>query len=331
MKRLSALAVTAIVALSACSGGGSTAPRNSAALVPNSTSSTLRPYLIPLVHSASLDASAALGAKQRGLRMPSSIGSLPTITIIDAPRFGVGAQINIALVAVQAIGATDGITYTVTNYATPQIVNMLAYQTSALVLGQADIPSQDYTVRLLVKGSASTLFSKNVTYPVQFGSYDRDHTFTANPSDLSAIDFPASVSSSTGAMTVLADFNMVESVKLSNGVAKMGSRVAAQPYNTSAVIQGKVINNATLPVGSAIVAALDSFNNVAATTQANDDGTFELHALAGGTYHLVVYNDYTSAAGDQLVSNGADSALMLSGPTVSVPAGYLINVGNIVD
>ena len=68
-----------------------------------------------------------------------------------------------------------------------------------------------------------------------------------------------------------------------------------------------------------------------ATTISEDDGTFEIHAIVGGTYQLVVYNDYITAAGDEITSEGADYTTTVTGPLVAVPGGFKVNVGNITD
>ena len=332
MKNFAIIAVVATLALSACAGGGTTAGRT---LAQPTSAQTLTPYRVPLTHSAAIDAAAALGAQQPGLRKPSDLGSTSTfnatIAILDAPRFGTGAQVNVAILGVEAVGA-DGIAYDVINYTTPMVVNMLAYQSSALVLGHALLPRQNYTtLRLVVKGSASSVVAWNTTYRVSYGYYDFTHVFTPAPSDISTVDFPVHLNMSTGDATLLADFNTVESVKIRAGIALIGSRFGSAPYSDSSVIVGTVANAAGTPVDSAVVAAVDANGNVAATTLTGADGSFEVHAIVGGVYHLVVHNDYVAASGDRIVANGADGTADVSGPTVAVPGGFKITIGPIAD
>lgn len=339
MKRLTALTITSLLALSACSGGGTSATRAPGAVAPSLTKPTLSAYRVPLVHKASVDAAAAAGAKlhqaQAGTRGTQGLGGMPTFdayfALIDAPRFGAGAQVNVAILGVQAVG-DDGVAYSIASYPSPVVVNMLDYKTSALVLGHNVIPAQNYTtLRLVVQSSASSLFAWGNSYPVSFGYYDGTHHFTAAPSDISTVDFPVKIDVNAAAPTVIADFNTVESVKVRNGQAYFGSRIAAAPYDNSSVITGTIVNNAGNSIGSAVVAALDSTGAVVSTTMANDDGTFEIHAITGGVYQLMVYNNYTTASGDQIVSNGADSVSDLTGPQIAVPGGFKVNVGNITD
>ena len=343
MKRLAALAVTSLLAFSACSGGGTTAPHAPGALAPSPTKQILTAYRVPLTHVASVDAAAAAGAKlhqaQAGTRGTQGLGGLPTIdgtidttfAILDAPRFGAGAQVNVAILGVEAVGA-DGVAYSIVSYPSPVVVNMLNYKSSALVLGHNAIPNQNYTaLRLVVQASASSLYAWNAKYPVTYGYYDRSHTFTASSGDISTVDFPVKLDTTSGAPIVLADFNTVESVKVRGGQALFGSRIAAAPYNSSSVITGTVVNKAGAPVGAAIIAAIDSNGNVANTTMADDDGAFEIHAITGGTYQIMIYNDYTNAAGDELTSNLADSSADITGPRITVPSGFSVNIGKITD
>jgi hypothetical protein len=329
MKRFIALALSAFALLPACSGS----PNVSRAAVPPSATGTLSSYRVPLAHDAKIDAAAAAGAKRPG-RDASTIGSLPTIdvtiAIMDAPKFGLGDQVNIAILGVEAVGE-DGNAYAVVTYDAPMLVNVLQYQKSALVLGHAQLPNQRYTsLRLAVSSSASSVYNSGVTYPVQYG-YFRARSFTAAPSDIALIDFPANVRPDTGAVTILADFNTVESIRIQGQVALVGSRIVSAPYDASSVIAGTVVNNASTPVSSASVSAVDTNGNVAASTLTDANGKYELHALVGGIYQLQIGNDYTTAAGDEIVSSGASSSDDVVGPKTVVPGGFKVTLPPIVD
>ena len=340
LKRLAALTITSLLALSACSGGGTTASRAPGALAPSGSKAVLTAYRVPLTHNAAVDAAAALGAaKLKGERGTQGLGGAPTVdgtvdalfAILDAPRFGPNAQINVAILGVQAVGA-DGVAYSIVSYAAPVVVNMLDYKTTALVLGHASIPNQSYSIlRLVVQASTSSVLAWGHSNPVTFGSYDHSHSFTAAPADITSIDFPVQANSSTGSMTILADFNTLESVKIRNGMSFIGSRIAAAPYDSSSIIVGNIVNKAGSVVPGAIVAALDTNGNVVATTIAADDGSFELHAIVGGTYQIMVYNNYVASSGDEFASSLADSTDDFTGPQISVPGGYKVSLGNIVD
>lgn len=336
LKRLAALTITSLLALSACSGGGTTATRAPGAMTPSSSKAVLTAYRVPLTHNAAVDAAAALGAaKLKGERGTQGLGGAPTIdavfAILDAPRFGPNAQINLSILGVQAVGA-DGIAYSIVSYASPVVVNMLDYKTTALVLGHSPIPDQSYSIlRLVVQASTSSVLAWGHSNPVTFGSYGISHSFTAAPADITSIDFPVRTNNSTGSMTILADFNTLESVKIRNGMSFIGSRIAAAPYDSSSIIVGNIVNKAGAVIPGAIVAALDTNGNVVATTMAEDDGSFELHAFVGGTYQIMVYNNYVATSGDEFSSSIADSTDDLTGPQISVPGGYKVSLGNIVD
>ena len=336
MKRFSALAITTILTLSACSGGGISS--TGVARPPTAAGAVrLRPYALPVVHDSALDASAARGSKHTAAanRNVKTIGSMPTINatvlLTDAPRFGPGAQVNVSLVGVQVTGA-DGATYQVASYDSPVLVNVLNYQVSALSLGTANLPNQNYTMlRLTVQASDSSLVAYGVTYPVSYGNYDVAHVFTPATADVANIDIPISTTNSGTSISLLAHYNLIEKVKISEGVANLSSAIAAIPSDTAASISGMVVNNAGLAVAQAIVAAVDASGAVVNTALSNDDGTYQLSAMAGGTYTVVVYNNYTSQSGDTFVSNGADYTTSLSGPSVNVPNGYQAALPNIVD
>jgi len=79
---------------------------------------------------------------------------------------------------VEAVGE-DGNAYAVVTYRAPMLVNILQYRKSALVLGHAQLPNQRYTsLRLAVSSSASSVYTSNVTYPVQYG-YFKGHSLLA--------------------------------------------------------------------------------------------------------------------------------------------------------
>ena len=304
MKRFFALAALAL--LPACSGstGVSRAPD------PSSATGTLSAYRVPLAHDAQVDAAATAGAKRHG-RDASTIGSLPTIdvtiAIMDTPKFGLGDQVNIAILRVEAVGE-DGNAYAVVTYSAPMLVNILQCRKSALIFGHAQLPNQRYTsLRLAVSSSVSSVYASSVTYPVQYG-YFKAHSFVAAPSDFALIDFPANVRPDTGAVTILADFNTVESIRLQNQIALTASRIVSAPCDASSVIAGTVVSNASTPVSSASVSAVDTNGNVAASRMTDANGKYELHALVGGTYQLQISNEYTSAAGDEIDSSGASSS-----------------------
>ncbi len=340
MKRLAALAVTSLLALSACSGGGTTtrAPGVNAS---SPTKQILSAYRVPLVHVASVDAAAAAGAKlQRdGTRGTQGLGGLPTLdglvdttfAIVDAPYLGDGAKVNVAIVGVQAVGA-DGVAYNIVTYSSPVLVNMLDYKSSALVLGHNPIPKQQYTkMRLLVQGTASSVYAFGQNDSAKFGSYDASHIFTADTSDTSAIDFPILLDASNSAPTILADFNTVESVTIAGNVAQIGSIITAAVYDNSTIISGTIVNNAGNPVSSAVIAAIDASGNVAQTTITEADGSFELHAIVGASYGLIIHNSYTTRAGDTVQAKNADGSADMTGPHITAPPGYKADIGKITD
>ncbi len=85
-------------------------------------------------------------------------------------------------------------------------------------------------------------------------------------------------------------------------------------------------------VGGDTVAAIDENGDVANTTSTDSYGDFDLHTIAAGMYHLVVYNTYRTASGQVLNADGnGSSAASVAGPSVTVSPGQITQVGTIAD
>jgi hypothetical protein len=60
------------------------------------------------------------------------------------------------------------------------------------------------------------------------------------------------------------------------------------------------------------------------------DGSFTLHALAGGVYTISVDNSYTSASGNTITAIGNDAGAAPSVPIDLAPSDQL-NIGTLID
>jgi hypothetical protein len=123
------------------------------------------------------------------------------------------------------------------------------------------------------------------------------------------------------------DFNAYETL---GNVA--GNAIVARPTMFLAAkdaegdIEGSVTNASNRGVAGATVVAVDKRGNIANTVWTGNDGKFELHTLAAGTYRLLVYNTYQNAAGVTHSSmnatpGAANSQSPVDGGTVTVTAG----------
>ncbi|GAC1424041.1 MAG: hypothetical protein NVSMB5_17940 [Candidatus Velthaea sp.] len=330
MKCNAFVALTAL-ALSACTGGVTSSSLPSQAPVRAASSVSLMPYQMPILTDPRVQ--AAERAYKSTLRdTKTSYGGVPTaLCITDAPNFGPGAQVNLAIVAVNA--RSGGTAYPVVQYSTPLVINVLNYMTTALSLGNFTLPALAYDgVEYVVDASKSTVVADGVTYPVVFGQFS-SRTFTASGSNLGTFYFPSPADATTGtAVNFLMEFSASHWVSLRNGIAEVSPRGNATVTDRAAVIVGTVINLAGTAVSGATVAALDSTGKRVRLTRSHADGTFELHAIDGGTYSVVVYNAYAPDDSDETIyATGNDPGASVTVPSVMVPAGYRIDLGAVKD
>jgi hypothetical protein len=258
------------------------------------------------------------------------------VDLLDAPlNLGPGSQVNIALDGVNVLA--NGVSYPLVTYSSPQIVNLLTLQQVGLSL-QGTLPPGSYdALELVVDPTQSNVVTANgTTYPMQFvmgnspwGGHNHHHRNSSGNPALVGLEAPVTFSgASGGSVSIAVDFNVLESVYLSNGVANVNANlaVATQP----ASISGVVLNAAGQPVTSATVTATDANGKVDNVTTTASDGSFTLHALRAGPYTIGVLNSFTSASGNTVVANGNDTS---SGPSLSVdlsPSDQL-NVGSLSD
>lgn len=102
--------------------------------------------------------------------------------------------------------------------------------------------------------------------------------------------------------------------------------------NGAGQVSGTVANQSGVPVQNAVVAAIGANGAVGNTSATDANGNFNLHALAAGTYQLVIYNSYENAAGQTMSATGQSStAASLNGPTISITAGGSLSAGTLND
>jgi hypothetical protein len=310
MKNVFALAAASLL-LASCSGAGLTS-----SAVPNAPSSEFR------------QRQDVLGGAPSLLRRPVHIA------LFDAPIPGAwGAQFNVALEGIQLLSKASANTTTAYTFATftPEtMVNLIALQKNAMGF-DGSAPVGAYTgVRLLIDTSKSALVLGGWSIPVVWGSPGH-----ASPAAVVAVDFnvPFAVgqpsgSSGNGGAKLTLDFNVMQSVKFSNGAIYVQPSVAAA--NAAAQAEGRVRNAAGNPVYDATVLALDPKGKVVNSTATASDGTFVLHALPPGPYTIVVKNNYTTAAGVVVTASGNDAGAAPMQMIVVSPE-EMLDLGTLVD
>jgi Carboxypeptidase regulatory-like domain/Domain of unknown function (DUF4382) len=251
------------------------------------------------------------------LRSPTDLlGSPPMIklqvSLFDAPVHDIAdMKFNIGIAGVQLVAA-NGTAVPYDTETKPRMVNLLDLQTHSLDFN-GNAPAGGYSaVRLLIDTASSNVTVKKFTIPIVWGT-------KAQPigGSIVAIDFPCNFVLS-GVKTVLndvaLDFNVLHSVRYTGNKIYVEPAVVAA--NAPAQISGSVHNAAGKPVVNAVVLAVDALGHVANSTVTDNDGRYNLHALAAGMYTVQVKNSYVTAQGDTITAVGADAGAAPSTPAV---------------
>ncbi len=329
MSRLAAFLSAFVILLAGCSGGSSVpSAQSSTQSARGSTSGMqLEKYQIPIVTDPMVQS-----LTRKNVHTEISFGGIPAFaSILDASNFSPGSQVNVAITEIDAMAA--GVAYPIVQFTSPVVVNVLNYQTSALALGSNTIPAIPYDgVQYIVDPTQSNVVTNGQSYPMVFGTF-ANRAFTPSGGGLASLFFPAPVDASTASPSFVIDFDTAQWIDLRNGVAEVGPQGGGTVWPQSAVINGTIVNAAGQPVSGATVAIYDPSGTLARATISGSDGTFELHALYAGSYSMVVYNAYAPQnADDTLTATGNDPVgASIAGPSITVPAGYRLQVGTIQD
>jgi hypothetical protein len=317
MKFTLSLSLVALLALGACSGSHSSSAVPANALKASAAQK----------HVRHLKASSSA-------RRPQDIGGAPgfrlLLQLFDAPLVGAAAgnaKFNAGIVGVDAID-TNGDSWQLIARDTPQVVNLLDLQNSALQLGDGTLPAGSYpSVQLLLDPATTTVTYNGQVYPVQF--VDSNHPWWDLTQTIEAVRVPLSVTGNDGeAIGATLDFNVFQSANLSDGVVYLTPTVAAGIGNPA--IAGKVVNAAGAAVENATVVATDAQGNVANTTLTGADGAFHLRGISAGGYTVTVLNTFTTNAGVSVSASGNDSGAAPSTYVVVGPNSQ-VNLSNLID
>ncbi len=328
MYRPAAIALIALLTLAACSGSG---PMPGVTGPPGATASEQRtPYQIPVVSDPTLPAATSSSSGERNLQ--ESFGGIPSKALItDATNFPAGSQANFAIVSVSAI--ENDVAYPIVQFPIPAVINVLNYQSNALLLGAGLIPAMQYQgVQYVIDPSKSSVVIGGKTYPMSFGTL-ASSTFTPLPNGLAALYFPDPVNASKTPPNFLVDFNAATWITIKNNVAEVVPQGDGTILNQSAEIQGTILNKAGGPVVNAVVSAYGPDGVIVNSAPSAADGTFAIHAISGDGYSLVVWNTYAPVSSIIVDTASGNDPLgwSINGPFVTVPAGYSVNVGIIRD
>ena len=325
MLRLHPVALIVCLALSACGGA------NGPSLPTASRAASSTHYLKQL---------PALRQKQ------DSFGGIPSRLVcylVDAPPIlggQVPSEMDLGILAVQAVDSVGNYA-TIAQFATPQVINLLNYQSVSLAMGSVQIPAGTYaSLRLLVDIGTSHVVLGGRTMPIYFDStvsassaYSDQSTSTGqDPSGAVVIELHAPmVIAANQTNEVHVDFNAAESLALdASGNVYAAPALFASPQESG--IKGTVLNSNGYPVSNATVVARTGTGSMANMTTTDAGGNFFIHTLTPATYQLQVYNSFVTSSGQTLNARGQSSwNQAVWGPSASAGANTVQYVGTIRD
>jgi hypothetical protein len=267
---------------------------------------------------------------KNGRRPQDILGGAPSIrlfnisiSLFDAPLIGAtagNAQFNAGILGIDAIDATGDSWQLIASDA-PQVVNLLALQSSSLEMGSGALPVGTYpSIQLLLDPATTTVTYNGQTYPARFT--DPNHPWWDPAQTVEAVNVPLTISGNDGeSLNATLDFNVFQSANLADGVVYLTPTVAGGMG--SPTINGTVANAAGQAVSNATVIATDSHGVVANTTLTAADGSFHLRGINPGGYTVSVMNTSTTKAGVTVTASGADdgaapSAYAVVGPNTQL-------------
>jgi len=292
----------------------------------------LRPAaLVALIALAACSASHTAGSA--GSVIPASavrhvqdtLGGIPmsmNVSLYDAPLPKSGdAHVYLAVAGMDVVAG--GVAQPLVSYDSPRTIDLLTLKHTALLLS-GTLPAGSYdAIRLLVNATQSNVTIDGRVYPMIFAQHGR-----SQPSII-AIDAPINVSGVQGqAVPLDVDFNVLESISLRGNYAYAHPKLVVA--RSAARVIGRVVNAAGEPVENATVAAYDRQGTVANTTVTEPDGSFVLHALKPGQYHIAVLNSHLTDGGDLVVARGATS-LVGSTTDITVAPADVLDLGALSD
>jgi hypothetical protein len=326
-----------IVALSGCSGssGGSLPSASVSSVAQTNSGATSSTPTTGSKHASDVWGGGALGL----------VAGTLTLLLGDAqPVLGNMnvSQVNIGIDAVNVV--YQGQVTTLATYSTPYVVNVMSNggEPSSIGIGQLYSGNYDH-IQFVVDTATSNIVANGSTMPISFqvGAQSQSTvgagngtTTTGNATTVTMTVGGAFMIGGNPAAAVMADFNLVESLNLnSQGQVVAQPALFAVATANAGQVDGQILNANGQPVTNAVVVALNAHGRVQNTVNTDANGNFNLHAINAGSYQLVIYNNYTTASGQNILASGADASQGASfqGPTVSVTAGNISQVGTLND
>ena len=343
MKRFTSIgAVLVLIAyLAGCSGSaGSSLPATSKSPA-GTTSATSSGWLASASTTGTKHANDIIGGGGNRL-----LADVLGILLGDAPPVVGNLNVTSVNLGIDAVNVVyQGQVTTIATYPTPYVVNVMANggDPSSIGIGQFYSGAYDH-IQFVVDTASSNIVANGTTMPIQFQVGQNSQSsagagqWTSTTGNATTVTMTVGGNFTVGgnpAAQIMADFNGLESLnQTSSGTIVAQPTLFATASANASEIQGTVLNQAGQPVQNAVVVAIKTSNGrVGNTVNTDANGNFDLHALAAQTYQLVIYNNYTTASGQNIVASGADASQGASfqGPTVTLTAGQITQTGTLND
>lgn len=260
------------------------------------------------------------------------VGGRMDIQLTDAPpQLGGITPTEIDLGVDKVAVVSNGQSYTIAQYSTPDIVNVLAQQNgNGASIGIGQYFSGAYqAVQFTFDVASSKVVAGTTSYPIMFlpNNDARSSAGAGGTTTTSATATSVTVTvtgnftiGSDPAASIQADYNLLESLAMnSSGQIVSRPTLFASAYSAAGKADGIVTNSSGAPVANATVVAIDANGNVANTTSTDSTGAYDLHTLYAGQYQIEVYNSYTTTTGQTVTATGnSNTAPSINGPSVTV-------------
>lgn len=287
---------------------------------------------------------------------PGPAGTMMVSLGDAAPVLNDGASVQHLYLGIKEIDVTDaqGTSTVLASYDRPRIVDVTKFQDgNGSEIANGSVPFQQFSqIRVVVDTNASSIVYGRrrdwTTSPLNFltgvstmstaGAGASTATQQIDPQTIAITsNEPYSIGSDLpldggAGSRIHVDFNAFESVAVSGGQIVTNPALFVAGDGDRGSISGRVVDGFGRPVQTAVVVAVAANGSVGNTALTNWRGRFLLHTLDAGSYQLVVYNAYTTAAGATFASDDrTNAASMVSGPNVTVTAGLTTDAGKISD
>lgn len=262
------------------------------------------------------------------------------------PNFGgnVLERLDLGISEIDAI--QNGQVTVLASFDRPRVVNVLAHQDdNGESIANVDVARSDYQqLRIVVDmASSSAKFRGQARMPVDFltnvgsassvGAGATTVTTSVGPGAVAMlVTQPFSIPANQD-QSVRVDFNAFESLELdASGALLARPSLFVAPRDKMGRIKGRIVDAYGVPVSNATVVAVAADGSIGNTDWTNARGRFSIGTLRSGTYKLLVYNTYTTAAGRVVTASGqTNSAQEFEGPAITVSSGDAAAAGTITD